>query len=244
MVSFSDYDRVTDTLMFLSNNITLNFSVVLSRKNKSDERVFFHYETEYQSKCIGTNNVRGIKRMMTFYFTLDNKNDFGNGLVLRPQDVVILIMIIEKQLFPLFFDKDRIFKIKDNKLVIIGNYSPVVFTQSDYKYLRFTPIILEYENGLYKEGVRFELNNKHEYVDIDIDKFMGFYYILKNTDMYSAACNIVSYAKIPANGIETYSMKGLGGGVKTPNFSETDPIDRNMDDAKNTFFNDIKTKKE
>ena len=61
-IQFTDYDRITDILMYLSNNITLNFNVVLSRKDKTGKRSFFHYETEYPSKCLGVNTGRGIKK--------------------------------------------------------------------------------------------------------------------------------------------------------------------------------------
>ena len=66
MIQFTDYDRITDILMYLSNTITLNFNVVLSRKDKTGKRSFFHYETEYPSKYLGVNTGRGIKRNMNF----------------------------------------------------------------------------------------------------------------------------------------------------------------------------------
>ena len=152
-IQFTDYDRITDILMYLSNNITLNFNVVLSRKDKTGKRSFFHYETEYPSKYLGVNTGRGIKRNMNFYFTLDNKNDFANGFILRPQDVMLLNMLIEKQVLPWFFDPiKRIFSItKDGeRLIIKGEFEPINYTQSEYKYISFVPIIYTYEDGTFK----------------------------------------------------------------------------------------------
>ena len=79
-------------------------------------------------------------------------------------------MFIENQLLPLYFDNNsRIFKIIDDKLVINREFSPVVYAQTEYKFISFTPIVCSYENGEYKEGVRITVNK--EYTDIDIDKF-------------------------------------------------------------------------
>lgn len=223
MIQFSDYDRVSDTLLYLSNTITLNFNVILSRKDRNGGRSFFHYETEYGSKYIGVDKGRSIKRFMSFFFTIDNKEDFLNNFVLKPQDIYFLTTIIENKLFPLYFDPTkRIYKVIDNRLVIKGDFEPVIYAQSEYKYLGFTPIIYTYEDNMYKEGVRITINSESDYVDLDIDKFIGFYYILKNTDMYSAACNMTSYAKIPPYGVNVYSQQGLGGGAPVPEWSGTD----------------------
>ena len=245
MQQFTDYDRITDTIMYLSSNITLEFVVVLSKKDKSGGRSFFQYETESVSRYYGVQKSHNIKRNMTFYFVLNNKNDFGNGLILRPQDVVLLILAIEQQILPWFFGKEeRIFSItKDKtKLIIKGNYNPVHYIQSEHKFLKFEPIVYEYEDGTYKEGIRITINN--EFVDLDIDRFMGFYYILKNTDMYTVASTMVNYVKMPPYGINVYSATGLGGGYVQDNWNETS--DSNMIEEKktqNNFLNSVPKKK-
>lgn len=244
-INYTDYDRITDILMYLSNNITLNFNVVMSKKDKNGARQYYQYEAEYVSKYIGTNKSRSIKRNMNFYFTIDNKNDFANGFILRPQDVMMLDMIISEQILPWFMGKNRIFGIIDNVLVIKGNYTPVLYTQSEYKYLSFSPIIYSFEDGSFKEGVRICLNSESEYADIDIDKFLGFYYILKNTDMYCTACNMLTFVKQPPYGINTFSMTGLGGGYIQDTWNDTPDItiDNNVSkNKKNNFLDNIKRK--
>jgi hypothetical protein len=59
-IDFTEYDRITDTLMWLADNITLNFTVGLSKKAKSGERAFYHYETRYGSDKYGS-PLRSIK---------------------------------------------------------------------------------------------------------------------------------------------------------------------------------------
>lgn len=238
MIRFEDYDRISDTLMYLSDSITLNFTVTLSRKDRNGGRAFFHYETEYNSKYIGATKGRAIKRNMTFYFIIDNKNDFGNGFILRPQDVMILTTIMEQKLIPLYFDPNRrIYKIIDGKhLAITGEFESIIYPQSEYKVLSFIPIVCTYEDGTSKEGVRININK--DFVDLDIDKFMGLYYILKNTDMYSAACSMTAYVKNAPYGVNVYSCQGLGGGATLPDDNY------NLNDNNNgNFLNNIKEKR-
>lgn len=244
MIQFTDYDRITDILFYLSPTITLNFNVILSRKNKTGERMFFQYETEYGSKYIGTNTGRAIKRNMSFYFTFDNKNDFGNGFILKPQDVVMLITIIDNQLLPLIIGERRIYKIIDGNLVITGKYKPIDYIQSDYKYLRMEPIVCKYEDGTFKEGIRLTVNSEHEYADLDIDKFFGLYYLLKNTDMYSAACALTNYVKQPPYGTNIYAQRGLGGGAQIPEEDWNSDIQNNQTNKgqNNSFLDNVKRK--
>ena len=244
-ISFTDYDRITDNLMYLSNTITLNFHVILSRKSKEGNRVFFQYETCSHSKYRDQDIGRNIKRNMSFYYTIDNKNDFANGLILRPQDVKLLTMLINQQVIPWYFDqRKRLFSIKDDKLIIKGEYKPVIYSQSDYKYISFSPIIYTYEDQTFKEGVRINLNSSSEYADLDIDKFMGFLYILESTDMYAVASNLAVYAKIPPYGINVYSMTGLGGGYVQDNWNSSSETNNNSKKKGNSFLDGLKRKGE
>ena len=211
-IDFTDYDRISDTLMFLSTTIKLCFTVVLCKKDKMGNRAHIHSEYEYPSKFRDQNMARSIKRDINYYYTIDNMNDFGNGLVLRPQDIEILKMLLDQQILPWFFGKNRVFNIKDNKLYIKEFGEPVVYAQSDYKFVSFNPIVFTYEDGKYKEGIRIYLNSQDAFADLDIDRFMQFVNIIKCTDMYNAALTMINYVKIPPYGINTYKNVGLGSG--------------------------------
>ena len=245
-IQFTDYDRITDILIYLSNNITLNFTVALSRKDKTGGRSFFQYETEYDTRYIGSNKGRGIKRNMNFYFTLDNKNDFGNGLILRLQDVYLICKLIENQVLPWYFGTKRIFAIsKDkSKLIIKGEYNPINYIQSEYKYISFSPFVFEYEDGTFKEGIRIYLNSQTEYADMSIDKFLEFYYLLSKTDMYAVATNMVTYAKQSPYGINIFKPVGLGGGYNPRDNwnSDNNYSEDKKDKGVNNFLNNAGSK--
>lgn len=244
-INFSDYDRITDVLMYLSNEITLNFTVTLSRKNKSGQRMFFQFETEYSSKYIGTDVARSIKRNMNFYFVIDNKTFFAGGFILKPQDVIILLKIIEDQIIPWYFGTKRIFSLtKDgSKLIIKGKFHPIYYTQSQDKYLRFDPFVYTYEDETCKEGIRMYLNSDSDWVDMDIDKFMGFYYILKNTDMYSAACSMTNYVKCPPYGVNVFRQAGLGSGRVQDHWNDAEPTNDNRKNKSNSFLDNARSTK-
>ena len=204
-MKYEDYDRVVDTLLYLSDNITLSFITVMSSKVNGVRR-FCHSET------YATNN--SIKRSMRFYFSLDDRTAFGEGIIFKPGDVQILIMLLENKVFPWYFSEETIFKIIDDRLAIVGHFEKVDFIQSEYKYLSFVPIVYQFKDDMYKQGIRMYMNREEEYIDMDIDKFMNFYSILKNTDMYAAANIALTYAKTGGNGINVWESdvpkRGLG----------------------------------
>lgn len=237
-ISYTDYDRISDTLMYFDSNICLNFVVVLAKKNLSGNRQFYHYETEYSaSKYVA--DVRSIKRNMLYYFVIDNKQDFGNGFIIRPMDAEMLIRIIEARILPWYFDTaKRAFQLIKDQLVL-KEYEPVIYAQSTTKYLKFEPIVLSYDNNMYKEGIKIEIN-KYGVVTMDIDHFMGFLNILK-TDMYCAATNLCLYVKCPPYGVNTYVRSGLGGGrVANDAWQNSDPTEKI---TKNNFLESAKEKK-
>lgn len=227
-ITFDQYDRITDNIFWFDQNITMSFTVGLSRRSKDGGRIHFHYETEVPSKYIGVQKSRSIKRSMSYYFTIDNRRDFANGFILRQQDVYMLCHIIESQILPWFFDlKKRIFSIikdGDDEKLIISEYKPVIYAQENNRYLKLEPIICTFTDESVKEGIRLTLNSESEYVDMDIDKFLGFYAILSKTDMYAVACSMINYAKMPPHGLNIYRPIGLGGGISSDNWSSSEDV--------------------
>ena len=71
---FESYDRITDTLMYLNNDITLNFTVTFAKKNRVGGRQFYHYETEYEASKYSA-RVRSIKRNMTYCLIMELNMD-------------------------------------------------------------------------------------------------------------------------------------------------------------------------
>lgn len=241
-IDFTDYERITDTLMYLSEKMTLNFVLALSKKSLNGQRSFFHYETKYTSDSYGT-EVRSIKRNMSYYFVIQNKEIFGSGMLLRPQDVEIILMLIEQRILPWFFgsQEQHVFQMVNDTLSM-KEYTPVVYTQSETKIMCFEPMIYHYENtDQFAEGINISFTGG-ESCPMTIDKFMGFYNILKS-DMYNVACSLANYAKSQPYGINTYKPTGLGA---SPNGNRNDSVWSNQKNYKgfgsNSFLDNAKVK--
>lgn len=251
-MEFSDYDRISDTLMFFDNNTTLEFVVTLSSKDKNGNRLFFHSECDYDSnKYYGVDKGHSIKRRMTFYYVVNDKRAFDRSFVIRPEDAMTLTILIESQILPWYFDiKKKIFSIVEGQLRITGIYQDVIFAKSEYAYLRFVPCVYQFDDNTYKEGIRLYIGSESTYTDMEIDKFLGFYYFISKVDMYSVASNLATYTKLPPYGINTFSRSGLGGSgrrqLDNPDTFLPEMMDNKIDSRNqqmDNFFNRVNKKK-
>ena len=80
---------------------------------------------------------------------------------------------------------------------------------SGFGIIEFEPIICQYSDGTYKQGVRIYLNSNEVYVDLDIDRFMELYYIIDTMDMYQNAIILLNYIapKVYGNNVETLCVR-------------------------------------
>ena len=236
-IEFEDYNRIVDTLIYFSDTITLDFIVNLSKKTRMGGRQFFHFEAEYGADGGGT--LRSIKRNMNFYFCINNREVFANGIILRPQDIEILKMVIDNKVLPWFFGTPQqyAFQVVDNRLAL-KEYTEVFYSQSESKYIKFEPMVYEYQDNTFTQGIRMRLASG-EALEMNIDKFMGFFYLIK-CDMYAAATNLVCYAKTPPYGINELKVGGLGTGKQTDNWNSEKNNYRG--NGVNSFLNNAKPK--
>lgn len=238
MTEFETYDRITDTVMYISDNITLEFVLSLSKKMKSGDRNFFHSDITYNSERYLGTELHSIKRQMnSYYFVLNNKEVFSNGFLIRPQDQELLIMFINNNILPWFFDNNRnAFQLVKGKLAL-KEYTQMIYTQSELKYISFDPCIISYEDDTYDKGIKLGINGNN-ICELSVDKFMGFYSIIKNTDMYGAACSLANYVKAAPYNINTYKPTGLGAN-KNPNINWNNSSD-NKNKKGNNFLDNKK----
>ena len=208
-MEFTEYDSISDLVLYFNDDITLNFIVMLSRSSKTGERVFNQYETTSTDKY--GSPKRSIKRSMNYFFSIKDKNNFGNNMVLRPQDVEMLKMIINQRILPWFIDSNSVFKIKKQKdgseELILGTIEQVPYQQDSGKYIIFEPTLV-FENDVVGRGVRMSISSGI-IVDMPLNQFMGFYNALQS-DMYAIACMNWAYTKIEPYGVNVYNPKGLG----------------------------------
>lgn len=202
-IHFFDYDKITDTLMFFTQTVALKFGVNLS-KTKNDKRYPFHNEYAYMSNG---HKAYSIKRSINCWFLIDDSNNFENNILIRPQDVTLLQLLLTNNVIPWIIGENRIYGMNDeNRLILKGKFTKVDFPLSDYKFISFLPIVIEYTDNTSKEGIRLIINNKDNMIDININQFLEFYYYIMNVDMYSAATNLLNYVKMKPYGENMYDM--------------------------------------
>lgn len=225
--TFVNYDRITDNLIWLGYTgnreaTTLKFVVDLTKQDIQGQEKHFHSESRYYSKKFERYS-QSINRTYSCYFVI-NCGFENMGCVLRPSDVQIFNMLVDNNIMPWFMGESRIFTMKDNVMRIIGNYNDVTLPLSERSYIRFSPVVINYENSNnFKEGIRMEMNSTDNCIDITLDKFLEMAYILKNTDMITLAATMINYVKIPPYEVNVHATSSQEGptrttGVKVGNF--------------------------
>ena len=208
-MEFTEYDSISDQVLFFDDNITLAFVVMMARKTKTGERIFNQYETVSTDKY--GSPQRSIKRNLNYFFAIRNKNNFGNSIVLRPQDVEMLKMLIPTKILPWFIGDNQAFKIKKledgQDQLILGTVEQVPMYLDNGKFMTFEPILV-FEEDKAGRGVRMYLSTG-ETIDMPVNTFMHFYNILQ-TDMYAVAVANWAYVKTQPYGVNIYNSKGLG----------------------------------
>lgn len=188
-LSFLDYDKISDNLMFLGKNISLNFNVSLAYKSPDGGRRHFHSEYRYKSKYNDVSNVCSVKRSFDYYLSIDIKGDMDNSIMIRTSNMIMLKLKLNK--VAEWFT--TLFQIKNDKLCIIGDYENISMIFAAHKAISFEPIIINYEDETCKEGVRLYINSNDNYVDLSIDRFMELWYLIDNLNMYQAAIVLLNY---------------------------------------------------
>ena len=238
-VSFLDYDKISDTIMYFTKEIYLNFCINLTRKNNNTGRIsHFHNEYGYNNDYLGKDS-RIIKRFIDAYFVINDSNDFKNNIIIRPKDIVMLRLLFNDMVLPWFIGSKRVFKLDNiGKLVLKGKYGVAEFPLSDYKFMSFKPIVIDYEDETTKEGIRICFNSNDNYIDINIDKFLEFYYFIQYTDIYNAAISLMNYIKTQPYGENYYDMIRETGGSN--HYKADDFEDKEYNGKKKSNFFDKK----
>ena len=188
-IYFTDYEKISDVLMFLSKDISLCFNVSLAYKKADGTRSHYHKEYVYSSKYINKGNVVSIKRNFNYYLSIDVRDDFNNSVMITPANMIALKMKMKI----VYNWMSTLFKYVDDKLIISGTWKENILYLNRTSTLKFEPNVCIYEDGTYKEGVRIYINDESLFFDLDIDRFMELYYIVDTIDMYQNAIILLNY---------------------------------------------------
>lgn len=199
-IEFDDYDKISDDMMYLGNNISLRFNVLLSRKASmvDNTRRFFHSEYQHKSKFIDTDSSISIKRTFSYYISIDVGGDrWDSSVMIRIQDILALRELLRQATKWLMDNKT--FEVIDGNL-ICRKRKPIKFANMpDGKYISFDPVVLEHDS-VQRAGIRMSISSNDVYVDMNTDIFFGFKYLIDTVDMFSCAQNMLNYIGRPDYG--------------------------------------------
>lgn len=205
-ISYIDYDKISDDVLYLGSKLYLRMNVSLSDKAEPNSRYYFHKEFRYDSIYAPNDKFISIKRSFGYYLSLDRIDIPAGGVMIRPQDMYLLKTKLEE--ISEWFSGNT-FGTKNKKLVIRIHKEPVVIDGlASRKYLQFDPIVYVWDNtGEQTPGVRITLGDPSIYADINVDKFFAFLYTISNFNMYMSAQLLLNYLGRPQLGLNLIDME-------------------------------------
>ena len=208
-----DYEKLTDNVYFLGNNVVLRLNVVLASKKEDGSRYSYHQEYEYTTnKYIDKNRVITMRRSFDYYLSIENLKSTPYNekeyIMIRIQDMYHFIEKINEA-SKWFIDKKfkNIFGMDKttNKLIIFDRVNPIDIYVTGKK-LILVPVVIDYGDNTIS-GVRMFLNSDTNFIDITIDKFMGLVYLINNIRLFESAQLLVNYLGRPDYGTNIYQFR-------------------------------------
>lgn len=210
MIGWKNYAKISDEI-FASNNISLKMNVNLIKEipvqDGTKRRKLFHLEFGYKDK--EGSDVYSIHRSFDYYLSIENTAKLSDGY-----KEFIRIGITEIDNFRLEFSKvfrwihdenlfitdsnGRLYINKDIKPIFIGGLPP------KNKFIAFEPAVGDIDNPF--KAIKIVLNSQSNVILMPINKFMGFYHVIMNINLYNAAQNIVNYFGRPAYGSNLFKI--------------------------------------
>lgn len=207
--TYIDYEKISDDVLSMGSKLILRMNVSLARKSVNGERQLFHREYRYESsKYSGdVEKLITIRRSFDYYMTLEKTDNKDQGIMIRVQDIILLRNLVDKTLD--WFDMaNQVFGLKGNKLIVYKRPDPLVITGlAGNKWIKFEPVVIEYDTGDTLPGCRITLSDANVYCDVNLDKMFGLSYSLHTVNMYMSAQNLVTYFGKPDFGTNLYEFE-------------------------------------
>ena len=208
-----EYEKLSDDLYYMGDYV-LKFCVDLARKDKDNKRVHFHKEYRYDTnKYINCNKLVTLKRSFDFYLVLEryrNNDSYEKHYIqIRVQNMIYLKMALEEVQDWFFDNKYRNLFAYDNnrKLVMMsGVVDKVSLKLPMDRYMILEPVVFINYEGREERGVRMTLGDGDKYIDMSIEKFLGFKYLIENLNMYESAQILINYLPQMPCGTNSYEF--------------------------------------
>lgn len=198
--------------MILGVNAYLKMNVGLYHSTQERGKVNYHSEFSYLDSNMNK-MMNSVKRNFDYYLSIENfsstetaeKEFIRIGIMEMPLLINGLNMAAQWFLSQEF--NGLFYQTKDT-LRIMGNaYDPVVIESLPMgKVLRLEPVVvMGYENNQFP-GIRLFINSQGNYVDMLVNKFMGFKYFMETTNIFLLAQVMLNYLQRPDFGTNSFMI--------------------------------------
>ena len=218
LVTPIDFDKISDDILYLGNNMILRMNVVLARMNNKDRsRIFYHKEFMYDAKYSDKTSVGTLRRSFQYFLSIDKTDLYISNVIIRPQDMILLISKLGEA--SKWFN-GTVFGMKKGKIVIHNKPESIIVNGlCEGKFIMFDPIVIDYDDGNQTQGVRLTVSTTDNYTDLSADRFFGLYYALKNINMFQSAQLMLNYLGRPELGQLCTDYSGMGDDNYEPEIS-------------------------
>lgn len=212
VLNHGDYNKITDDVYMLDLNVMLKMSVVLYT-GKGDYRVNYHREFGYYDKNVNR-EMHSVRRTYDYFLSIENTraiNGYKEFIRIGPSEIMLVRRGLEN-VIRWFNDKEfeNLFGYRKGKLVTARSVDPISISELPMrKYLVFEPIVVEY-NDTRNLGVRMYISSTDNYIDVPINRFMGFVHTIFDINMFMCAQIMLSYFGRPEFGTNLHSFNTVG----------------------------------
>ena len=199
----NDYEKISDTCMWLSNEFMIKFNVELNKHSDKYGKNNFHKEIGYQVN--GEYRVN-INRDFIYYLSIESvhRNMDGNKLQIRITitDIYFLKYKLEEVIQWFVNQKyQNLFMKKDGKIITTIKVDPIIVNLAFNNYIEFEPSIFSFENNPEQiTGVKVYLGSDNISFFMNVNTLFGFKYFIDIFNMYQSAQNMLNYIGRPENG--------------------------------------------
>lgn len=216
MIYQSQYDKLTDDLLYLGNNMILRFNVSLSKKSDKFGRENYHKEFSYYNKDVRQNLIT-LRRSFDYYLSIESvRVDEENPIKTFMQIGIYNILYVRDFLNDIekWYSDPKygdMYATKNNQLVL--TYVPErigITLPPQGNYLMAEPMVYIDRFNALNIGLRLYISSETYYIEMPIDKFRALNYLIQTIDLYTSACILINYLERPEYGtnLTNYAQYG------------------------------------
>lgn len=197
-ITFEDYNKLSDVMLNLGDKGVVKICVTLNYITLEKRKQNFHREVQ-------SNSGFSMARNFQYYATIEKMGSDYSGVMIRTQDVLLLIRKLKE--VEKWFVESKTFVIKNKKLITLPTKSIVLDGLAANKKIWFDPIVVQFdESSPVSPGIRLTLNESDIYIDMEANKFFSLLYTFETTPLFIAAQGLVNYLGRPEFGTNLYVM--------------------------------------